>query len=278
MATRSATTSASGPATTRELVGLGTVIDSGKGPQLCVGAVATSLPPQCDGPPITNWDWARAPQSDSANGVRWGAYAVIGTYDGTHFTLTRPVTTPEAFTGKRPPDPSTADYKTPCPTPSGGWRVLDASRTNQEALDAALAQAERLPGYAGSWVDQSINDADGNASPEAMNDPTKLILDVLTTGDIPADTAVLRRTWGGSLCVSRGKRTVAGLQSIQLKITDDPALKSQFLSDGVNYSTGAVDLQVIWDDGAIQHRMDAAYGKGLVRVTSTLFPYVAKGS
>ena len=32
--------------------GLVTVLDSGDGPRLCLGAVAESNPPQCDGPPL----------------------------------------------------------------------------------------------------------------------------------------------------------------------------------------------------------------------------------
>ena len=47
-----------------------TVIDSGSGPELCLGGVANSLPPQCSGPVAVglNLDgW-----SEEANGVRWG--------------------------------------------------------------------------------------------------------------------------------------------------------------------------------------------------------------
>lgn len=47
-----------------------------------------SYPPQCSGPPIENWDWSLAPQSESASGVTWGAYAVTGTWNGAVFTRT----------------------------------------------------------------------------------------------------------------------------------------------------------------------------------------------
>jgi hypothetical protein len=55
-----------------------TVIDSGDGPELCVGGVATSLPPQCSGPVAAGLDmegW-----SQEMNGVRWGERSVVVTW------------------------------------------------------------------------------------------------------------------------------------------------------------------------------------------------------
>jgi hypothetical protein len=55
-----------------------TVIDSGDGPELCVGGVATSLPPQCSGPVAAGLDmegW-----SQELNGVRWGDRSVVVTW------------------------------------------------------------------------------------------------------------------------------------------------------------------------------------------------------
>lgn len=48
----------------------GTLIDSGDGPELCLGGVAASLPPQCGGPVVEGLimgDWA-----ERASGVTWG--------------------------------------------------------------------------------------------------------------------------------------------------------------------------------------------------------------
>src|SRR4051812_3796459 len=43
-----------------ELVGQGLVLQNAShGPQLCLGPVAFSLPPQCGGPDIANWDWGK---------------------------------------------------------------------------------------------------------------------------------------------------------------------------------------------------------------------------
>ena len=63
-----------------EVVGVGTVMDVGQGdPELCLGAIAESFPPQCSGIPITNWDWAPVKDTSESSGTtRWGSYAVTG--------------------------------------------------------------------------------------------------------------------------------------------------------------------------------------------------------
>ena len=64
-----------------------TILDDGDGAELCVGGVAESYPPQCGGPPITNWNWAdHEGDFEEASGVRWGDFHVVGTFDGETFT------------------------------------------------------------------------------------------------------------------------------------------------------------------------------------------------
>jgi hypothetical protein len=76
---------ASGPVHTRGLV---TVMDTGR-PELCLGPVAESWPPQCGGPPLADWDWGdRQGMFERQGDVRWGEFAVTGTFDGTTFTVT----------------------------------------------------------------------------------------------------------------------------------------------------------------------------------------------
>ena len=67
--------------------GLVTVLDSGSGPELCLGAVAESYPPQCGGPQLADFDFGDV-GAEKAAGVTWGQYALTGTYDGTTFTVT----------------------------------------------------------------------------------------------------------------------------------------------------------------------------------------------
>jgi hypothetical protein len=76
---------ADGPVRTRQLA---TVMDTGR-PELCLGPVAESYPPQCGGPPMAGWDWAdHAGDFDRQGEVRWGMFAVTGTFDGATFTVT----------------------------------------------------------------------------------------------------------------------------------------------------------------------------------------------
>lgn len=72
-----------------DVTGQGTVLQIGDAPpQLCLGGVAESYPPQCGGPEVADWDWATAGHFETAQGVTWGAYAVTGTWDGSVFTNT----------------------------------------------------------------------------------------------------------------------------------------------------------------------------------------------
>ncbi|WP_146073373.1 hypothetical protein [Cryobacterium sp. N22] len=79
------------PAAAGEVLAQATVLQrDGEEPQLCLGAVAQSLPPQCGGPPILGWDWATVDQSETQSGVTWGSYAITGTWDAAAFTVTQP--------------------------------------------------------------------------------------------------------------------------------------------------------------------------------------------
>jgi len=59
------------PADADWLVGVGTVLDDGDGPELCLGGVAESLPPQCGGPKVVGWDWADVEAQGSLAGTTW---------------------------------------------------------------------------------------------------------------------------------------------------------------------------------------------------------------
>ena len=68
---------------------LATVIDTGS-PELCVGPVAESYPPQCRGIPLRGWDWAdHRGAFETSGGVRWGQFQIVGTFDGATMTVTR---------------------------------------------------------------------------------------------------------------------------------------------------------------------------------------------
>lgn len=97
---------APGAVRSRNLV---TVMDQDAGDdlvELCLGPVAESYPPQCGGPAITNWDWGSLDgMFEQQGGVRWGTFAVTGTWDGEEFTVTESI--PAALYDPMPEEPPT---------------------------------------------------------------------------------------------------------------------------------------------------------------------------
>ncbi len=77
------------PAADGRVVGLGTVLDgSADGATgFCLGPVAESYPPQCDGLPLDGWSWADYEGDyDDGSDLNFGTFAVTGTFDGTRVT------------------------------------------------------------------------------------------------------------------------------------------------------------------------------------------------
>jgi len=72
-----------------EVQGQGTVMQLGDAtPQLCLGAILESYPPQCSGPEIDGWDWEAVDGEERSGDATWGAYVVTGLWDGIRFTVT----------------------------------------------------------------------------------------------------------------------------------------------------------------------------------------------
>jgi len=131
----------SGPVRTANLA---TVMDTGS-PELCLGPVAESYPPQCGGPALVGWDWADHEGTfDKQGDVRWGTYALTGTWDGTSFTAT------EAITGALY-DPA-MPKPTPTPTPATAYPDPELERIATE-LQAAPGV---LGAYGGSGSDGHV--------------------------------------------------------------------------------------------------------------------------
>lgn len=244
----------------------GTVLESpDHGPQLCLGAVEDSYPPQCGGPDLVGWDWEAVDDAESANGTTWGSYHVVGTSEDGTFTLTEPAGPAE------PVERDDVDFTAPCPEPAGGWAVVDVATTTDAAQAAANEHAARQPDYAGSWVDQSVNPAmaDGfdPGDEEQANDPTKLVLVVRFTGELERHEQELRELWGGALCVTGAERTEAELAAIQEEVSREPGL----LWSSPDVVGNRVELGVILDDG-VQARLDERFGDGVVVVQPALRP------
>jgi hypothetical protein len=222
--------------------GLVTVIDAGDGPELCLGAVAESYPPQCGGPALADFDWADV-GSEEASGVRWGSYALTGTFDGSTFTVTDAI--PAALY-----DTMAAPEEEPLAAACDDPTTTDTAKATPEDLDATLAAASALPTYASAWLT-------GNT------------INVAVTEDAEGAEAELRRTWGGMLCVTTVERTDADLNEVNQEL--QAALGDQLLTSG-STSPDSLDAHVVHDDGSIQEWADATYGDGLVRISSALVP------
>ena len=222
--------------------GLVTVLDSGEGPQLCLGAVAESYPPQCGGPAVADFEWGDV-GAEEAGGVTWGSYALTGTYDGTTFTVTDAI--PAALYDAMA-EPETGALEPACDDAT----TTDTKKVTPQDLDATLAAASALPTYATAWLS-------GNT------------INVAVTGDPEGAEAELRRTWGGMLCVTTVERTEADLNAINQEL--QAALGEQLLTSG-SFAPDSLDAQVVFDDGSIQQWADATWGEGLVRVSSALEP------
>lgn len=251
-----------------------TVLDDGDGPVMCLAGMAWTTPPECDGTPVSGWDWSEHPGSESVSGVSWGQFELEGTWDGRAFTPTEVEPPPEVGNGPIGGDP----FVTSCDEPAGGWVVADPATTTNSAKGEVNRVAETLPDYGLVWGDQSINPmwdeweaSEGQPSLEvqqALNDPAYTILNVGVTDDLDRAEAAIREVWGGPLCVYRLENTFKRLSEVAEELQDVPG------SLGAQFGTisNRVDLRVIHDDGSIQAWADEEYGADVVVVTSALVP------
>lgn len=192
------------PANAARHEGSGTVLDKrGVGPQLCLGGVAESLPPQCGGIPLVGWDWAKVDGEQTAGDTTWGQYRVVGTYDGQRLTPTEPPGPPRYVD-----EPFTFDP--PCEQPAGGWSRPNPKKMTQADFDRANAAAQKMPGYAGLWMYNP--DVKGE-----RQDLADIVLCVTFTGELEKREADLRKLWGGALCVARQAHSEAEIAAIRAK-------------------------------------------------------------
>jgi hypothetical protein len=143
----------SGPVTTRNLA---TVMDTGS-PELCMGPIAESYPPQCGGPALIGWDWADHKNTFEQQGdVRWGTYLVTGSWDGASMTAT------EAIPG------ALYDPAMPSPTPTPPAATAYSNPVLEEISEQLRDQ---LPGYLGSYGGEGT---DGHVLADVLYDDGSL--------------------------------------------------------------------------------------------------------
>ncbi|HZD67418.1 MAG TPA: hypothetical protein VFA45_00410 [Actinomycetes bacterium] len=249
--------------------GTGTVLQNSRhGPELCLGGIAASLPPECDGLPITNWRWDQVEGEQTVSGTTWGAYRVVGTYDGTSFTVIRAELAPPA----PPPDREEqfeAEPKSPCPEPEGGWSLPDPSRRSERYLGPVTRTARAQPDFAGLWL--SYLEPMGG---DVAENPGEFVLNVAFTGELARHQAQLRPLWGGRLCVTRQQRTYRELLRIQRELQGAAStqLGLRVLTTGIDEYANAVGLRAVVLDTRAREAIDARYGAGAVKATAALTP------
>jgi hypothetical protein len=222
---------------------------------------------------VVGWDWD-AVDHETASGVRWGAYRLVGTWDGESFTVTEP---PGPLDAADEPA-GESGVTVPCDPPPGGFAVADLDRTGEADFSAAAAALEQRPDVGYVAVDQSGGSAAGSAAPtglEPVVPPEGWVLVVTTTGDTSEVEAAARELWGGPLCVAPATRTGEELREIQAAVTgegSEDALVDDFLSAGVDVRAERVVVTVLLAAQEVQDRLDAEFGAGVVRLEGALRP------
>lgn len=89
-----------------DVTGTGTVMDDVGQVEFCLGPIMESYPPQCSGIPLDGWSWDGVEGSEASGSIRWGAYALTGSYDGESFTPTQPPILLALYDPMAPEDPT----------------------------------------------------------------------------------------------------------------------------------------------------------------------------
>lgn len=253
------TASAPGPEEVQRYTVTTMVLESpDHGPQLCLGGVLESYPPQCGGPDVVGFDWADVDDEESARGTTWGNYALTGTWDDDALTLTEPPAPPEPVE----PDHSVDPFASPCDPPAGGWAVVEPSTATEDGMQAAIEYARAQPEHAGVWLDSLSNVAE-----ERPFDAADIVLNARFTGDLARHDEQMSQLWGGPLCVTVADRPLAELRAVQRRVHDD----LDAITSGTDEVTGAVTVTVPVADEQLRSRVRAEYGD-FVEVTGRLRP------
>lgn len=252
------------------------------GPELCLGMILESLPPQCGGVPIIGWDWATAPWAESAGDSTWANVYVEGSYDRAAYTFTV-----ETLRAVDPavdyPSPGGVDpdhmFDAPCPEPAGGWLAEAADAPPGHPTDANV-YFEAQPDRGAVWLDDSIDPTPDNG----IQENTGLIMVYTFTGDLARHEAELRALWPGALCVAQAKVAAVDLAAVAAEVVavvqgpgpitlpNGSTLRVFGYSSEGDPMTGTIDIDVEFAEPAAQAWFDETFGAGVVRLSGTLRP------
>lgn len=245
-----------------------TVLESPEhGPELCVGGMADSYPPQCGGVPVEPFSWADVAGEESANGTTWGQARFVGTFDGRVLQLTERPSRPRP---PSPPPPNAETFPTSCQEPAGGW-VADRSKAGHEHLDAAVAYANAQRDVAAVWLSYP-----GGRPSGEYDQPGESVLNLAFTGDLDRHRRAARERWGGGLCVTSMPRPRSALSRVQDELHDARRAAERA---GVHVYGSAVDevrnvvtASVLVADAVSRHWVDERFGPGWVELDGIFRP------
>jgi hypothetical protein len=195
-ATMTTTTTTGGP-TVYEVSA--TVLESPEhGPQLCLGVILTSLPPQCDGPDVEGWDWDAIGTEESSAGTTWADVHVVGTYDRATFTLTEPPRPSKPGEDSEPDGAS--DFSPACDDPTVVDPAAGAAAWEAASQDKGMPP---MPTLVAAWV---------SSEPFVANV-------VVLPGHGRDVEALVREYYDGPLCVvERDAPTAEELRQVQREV------------------------------------------------------------
>jgi hypothetical protein len=237
----------------------GVILESAAhGPELCLSGVLESLPPQCSGPPITNWDWNNLDGEESRQGTSWISAHVRGTYDGERFTLRA---SPGPFQS-RDDDSDRTRFLPACDDPS----VVDPSEDGDDWV--AMSQGEK----GGPYDDPPQMIAAWMSEPrEGVYDGPFVGNYIVKPGYQDAATEHVRKYYKGHLCiVERDQPLASELMEIQSQLPD--LFGNDLLTASSNERRGVVEAFIILADDEAKQRVDEKFGEGLVELTGALKP------
>lgn len=221
--------------------------DATHGPELCLGGIRASDPPQCDGIRLVGWTWDAVADEQRHAGTTWASAQVRGRYDGARFTLTAP---PGPVTTTVEP-PRMPDLSPACTQPE----VVDPSHGVGEWEEVAQGLRRLVPELVAGWV---------------SNEPFVGSL-VVRPGATERTRRTVRRSYGGPLClVERDQRTAAELQAIHHDLLR--RFGDEVLLSSADERRGVVELTLVVVTPGLQRALDDEYGEGVVELRGRLRP------
>ncbi|HEY4375542.1 MAG TPA: hypothetical protein VGM93_00215, partial [Acidimicrobiales bacterium] len=186
------------------------------------------------------------------------------TYDGHSFTLTG---RPNDQKAVPPPPVDPKRFDPPCPTPAGGWQVVDPSKVALANFQDISSRPRSLADFAGLWVGH----VPASGGPATVGQPTVDVYTIAFTRNLAEHEAEIRTFWGGPICVTQLPRSYAALAAASTRLRRlAPQLHLTVLVAGTDDRSNQITAEVVLATPADQRKVDATFGRGIIHLTSAL--------